>query len=282
MENLSEEIMMKLVNKIKKKKELRGVAYAIVSDKINSFLSKNPKILKQISESKNIEKSSAVKKCIKDVRSSLRRIAGSFEIDDKDREFLVEQNKISELLATHSSTKERLDYYAEIYDKILLIAGKPKSVLDIGCGLNPLSFPLKDVLYYACDINKDNLKLVEKYFQKNSIEGKTFFYDVAKIEKDLPRADVCFLFKILDIVELKGHKIAEKIIISIPCKHIVVSFATKTLSGKKMKRPRRIWFERMLGRLKLKWTNFEVENEMFYVVEKEQLLDCIKHVLDIF
>ena len=261
-----------LINKIKQKKELRGIADEVVEKTLYSFLAKNPKIEKKISESKNLENSSAVEECIKKVRAELRRVSGSFEIDNKDREILIEQNKISEILSTHSSTKERIEYYDLIYDKIFAITGTPDSVLDLGCGLNPLSFPLteqfKKTIYYASDINKDNLKLVKRYFEKNNIRGRTFFYDLTKIAQDLPKAKVCFLFKVLDIIETKGHKLAEKIINLLRCKYIVVSFATKTLSGKKMEHFERGWIERMLNRLNLKWTKFEVENELFYVVEK--------------
>ena len=261
-----------LIQKIKQKKELRGLAEEVIERVLNSFLQKNPKLEQEITASKKLEKSSAVETCVKNVRALLRRVSGSFEIDNKDRENLIAQNKIQEVLATHSSTKERLEYYDEIYNKIFAITGKPKTVLDLGCGLNPLSFPDRNSLYYACDINKDNLKLVEKYFQKNNIKGKIFFCDLTKIDNSFPKADVCFLFKVLDIIESKGHKTAEKIITSLSCKYVVVSFATKTLSGRKMNHPERIWFERMLGRLNLKWTKFEVENEMFYVVEKHSYL----------
>lgn len=259
-----------LVKKIKLKKELQGIADEVVEKVLSSFLQRNPKLERKISESKNLEKSSAVEECIKNIRALLRRASGSFEIDNKDRENLIEQNKIQEVLATHSSTKERYEFYNEIYDKIFAIAGKPNTVLDLGCGLNPLSFPNKETIYYACDINKDNLKLVKKYFEKNKIRGKVFLCDLTQ-SLNLPKTDVCFLFKVLDIIETKGHKLAEKIITQLSCKYVVVSFATKTLSGKKMNNPKRIWFEKMLGRLNLKWNKFEVENEMFYIVEKEQI-----------
>ncbi len=257
-----------LINKIKQKRELSGIADEVVERVLNSFLQKNPKLEQEIIASKKLEKSSAVETCVKNVRALLRRVSGSFEIDNKDRENLISQNKIQEVLATHSSTKERLEYYDEIYNKIFAITRKPNTVLDLGCGLNPLSFPSKDIIYYACDINKENLKLVEKYFQNNNIKGKVFFCDLTKSDNSFPKTDVCFLFKVLDIIESKGHKMAERIITQLSCKYIVVSFATKTLSGRKMNKPRRIWFEKMLGRLNLKWNSFEVENEMFYVAER--------------
>ena len=39
------------------------------------------------------------------------------------------------------STKERIDYYPKIYSEIFRIAGKPGIIADLGCGVNPFSFP---------------------------------------------------------------------------------------------------------------------------------------------
>ena len=46
----------------------------------------------------------------------------------------------SDIMATHVSTRERLPFVAEFYEAIFSVTGKPKALLDIACGLNPLSF----------------------------------------------------------------------------------------------------------------------------------------------
>ncbi|MEK6952006.1 MAG: hypothetical protein AABX29_03250, partial [Nanoarchaeota archaeon] len=47
---------------------------------------------------------------------------------------------------------------------------------------------------------------------------------------------------------------------------IVASFATKTLTKKSMKLPRRTGFEKMLLRNNLKFKSFSTNNEVFYVI----------------
>ena len=175
----------------------------------------------------------------------------------------------------HSSTKERLLFYSELYKKIFKIAGKPKSILDLGCGINPLSFVfmnLEKVNYHAYDINKDEIKLIDSFFKilnkKNKeIKAIAQVKDITKLK--FPKTDIAFLFKITDILDKgKGHKKTEEIIKKIPAKHIIISFPTLTMSGKKMTAPRRKWMEWMCKRLRYEYQILEYSNELFYVIEK--------------
>ena len=61
---------------------------------------------------------------------------------------------------------------------------------------------------------------------------------------------------------------SEKLIENLNSRFIVVSFSTKTLSGKKMNFPERNWFGRMLMRLGKKFKKINFENEVFYVITK--------------
>ena len=78
--------------------------------------------------------------------------------------------------------------------------------------------------------------------------------------------DVCFMFKFLDPIEDKGHKLSEEIIKLIKARYIVISFSTKTVSGKKMNHPYRGWIEKMLERIKKDFEKISLENEVFYII----------------
>lgn len=194
----------------------------------------------------NLKKKSGRKKVIKNVRAILHKLIGQY----KTKKY-------------HKSILER--DYSGLYEKIFSITGEVKSILDIGCGLNPLT--LKNYQYYAYDIDKDVLSKVKKHFKKNNIKSevkeKNFFVDFK-----YPKADVCFLFKVLRLIDFKGHKNAEKILKSLDVKWIVASFATKTISGRRMNYPRVGWFEILLKRLKWKYEKFYWQNESFYVIGK--------------
>lgn len=227
-----------LVKAVKQKKELKNIDDSFVKEELLKYLKQNPKIKINVNK-----RSKEFKTIVKGVRAVLRKVTGAFSI---------------------KSTEDR--NYKNLYEKIFEITGKPQKILDLGCGLNPLSFEDKDVYYIACDINKENCEIIKKYLDKIGIKNKVICADLLKIKED---AEVCFLFRVLDALDRsKGHKISENLIKSLNCKYIVVSFSTKTLSGKEMNHPYRGWIERMLNRLGYKFEILKQESEIFYVIKK--------------
>ncbi len=262
-----------IIQEIKKSKKYAGIAEEIIGKEVESFIKSNPRY----QEFKD-------KFILKQIKEKLHKMYGSFQTYKKGKakkllEKLREEkdNKIvRELLTTNLSTKERLGNNGLIYSRIFEKVGKVNSILDLGCGLNPVAFPYmeidKETRYYAYDINEEDLKTIEEFFDIYRINGRTGIIDLRdsqQIEK-LPPADLCFMFKVLDPLEKneKGHKLAEDIIkkLSKKCNFIVVSFATATLSGRKMSHPHRGWIERMLERLGMKFERFESKNEIFYII----------------
>ncbi len=259
MANQSEK--QELVNAIKQKKELSGLADKLVTDILENYLKKHKITIQNIS-------SRDKKIIIKEVRLQLRNLAGRFQKSIKKRIDLLEKNKIEELLKTHSSTLERINFYPEL--KSLIEKLNIKSILDIGCGLNPIALASQDIEYYASDINEEDLKLIELFFRKNNIKGKVFFYDISSLSNNLPKADLCILFKILDIIEKRPHQLTKKILEKIDCNYFLISFATRTLSGKPMKFKRRKWLEFLLKNIRYQYKIISSNNEIFYLIQKQK------------
>ena len=260
-------MLNELIKAIKSKKELENLDMKFVKVELNAYFLRNPKeklALKDLNP-----KSKIYKKIIKEVRAKLRRSYGLFR---KDK---IDFNKdYQELLNTHSSTKERLKLYPTLYRRIFKITEEPKTILDLGCGINPLSFHymnLKNVSYFAYDLSEEEVKLLNKFFNEKKIEGKAQILNLLETNKikKLPPADLAFLFKMTDVLDKgKGHKTSEEIIKTIPSKNIVVSFPTLTISGKPMNHPRRGWIEMMCKRLNYEFKVLAFENEIFYVIKK--------------
>ncbi|MEK6928920.1 MAG: hypothetical protein AABW65_03115 [Nanoarchaeota archaeon] len=244
------------LNKIKSKKELSGISDFIILSSLEKYFKKN-----KISKKKLSSKDS--KLIVKEIRSDLRKLLGRFEKDSSKRKTLLETNKIDDILNTHISTKERKEDYPLIISLIKEL--NPNSILDIGCGLNPLALASSKIVYYALDINKDEIDLINNFFKRNNIKGKAFFHDLRNYDSKLPEVDLCLLLKVLDIIEEKGHKLAEKIIKNLKCKCIIISFSVKTLSGKPMNHPQRGWIERLLNRLGYSFNLIKTKNEIFYI-----------------
>ncbi len=260
--------MIELIRAIKKKKELSQISESFVRKELQQYLSQNPKL--KYSEQLN-PRSASYKKIVKEVRARLRRVYGLFR-----EELNTKSNSAEEILQLHTSTRERLSFYSELYQKLFQIANKPLAIIDLGCGVNPFSIPLmklKQLDYYAYDLSKDEIKRLNLFFkqihQKNPFfNGKAKVLDIFNLKSIRP-ADICFLFKMTDILDWgKGHKVTEEIIKKIPARFVVVSFPTKTMSGKRMNFPRRKWIELMCQRLKYEFQIIKFSNELFYVIRK--------------
>ena len=259
-----------------------------------SFLNKNKfkkeRMLIRNLDYRKLVKNAAYKRFLKIVKRVLHATYGVFQVKDAEkREAILNlmkkakdedtfKNEHYEMLHTHSSSRERMEYYPEVYRKIFSICGKPNRVIDIGCGMNPFSLifiGFNNFDYVCFEFVSKDIELVNEYFKyfgkKIGINGRAEFYNAFK--NDYPEtaiSDVCFFFKMVDVIEYgsKRHRRTEAFIKGINSKFIVVSFATKTVSAKIMNNPRRKWFEVMLNRLGHPYDYFEIDNECFYVVKK--------------
>jgi len=251
-----------ITSRIKQKKELQNISNSLILGILLDKIKKNKINISLLAKND-------IKVLIKEVRAELRKFVGQFQISPKKKAAFLNENNFSEILKVHSSTKERINFYPQIID--LLNKLKIKSILDLGCGINPIAIASKSLFYNASDINNSDLDVVKAFFAKNNIDGKVFVHDLRADNSSLPKADMCLLFKVLDTIEKRGHKIAESLILNLKCRYILASFSTRKLSGKKMNFPRRLWLERMLAFHNLKYKSFESENELFYLIEKSTI-----------
>jgi len=261
--------MNEILKKIKRKKELSDISNGIVEDVLNNYLRKNnilmPKTEKEI------------KLVVKEVRAELRKYVGRFQVkfSFKKRLDLLKKKDFEKLLRTHSSTRERID--SDSYKFLLSYLNNlsPNSILDLACGINPLFLAPKfpKAKYYASDIKEDELKLLKEFFKTKKIKSSVFVADIRR-EKIFPKTDVCLILKVLDIIEKKGHKLAKSILENLNCKNLVISFATKTISGKDMRFKKRKWLESILEELNYEFRIAQSKNEIFYFCKLNSSGNC--------
>ena len=287
---IKESTIRTLTAEIRTKKELQHLNEEFVREHIQQYLERHPKAAALLVQKHSV-RSAQYKKIIKEVRASLRKVYGLFRTQEQElkRKELVEQMLSSpaqlqtiskSILNTHSSTRERLPFYEKLYAAIFKITGKPATILDLGCGINPFSIPLMNLAklnYYAYDLSEDEIETLNQFFkylhtQNSSFTGIAGILDVQHWVKlpDLGKVDVCFLFKMTDVLDRsKGHKVTELVIQNVPARYVVLSFPTKTMSGKKMNVPQRNWVEWMCKRLGYSFKVLEFATEIFYVVKKK-------------
>ncbi len=297
---IPEPVISELLDDICRKKELQSISRDFVRDTLYSFLQQHPSCVDFLKDRKEPQRrSEKYHAAIKAVRKELRKVYGVFRVEEeaqRRRELFAQYQQhlsisgkssgknikdcLLQILATHSSTRERLPWYPQLYRKLFSLTGKPLSIIDLGCGINPFSFPLMGLrrcTYYALDISGEEITLLQQFFdalhaKNQAFHGSAEILDLAHWGKlaHFKKADVCFLFKMTDVLDRgKGHKATEAVIKTVPARWAIVSFPTRTMSGVAMNVPRRSWFEWLCRRLGYKYRSVLFENEIFYVVEKD-------------
>ncbi|MBW2997951.1 hypothetical protein KY321_00290 [Candidatus Woesearchaeota archaeon] len=246
---LKKEQLSNLIKSVKTGK-YKEIGEEIIKKEILKELKNNPSLIEKLDKKKHLVN------FVKNIKKNLYRGVAIFNEKDVEEHFSIQDR----------------DY--KYFSKIISSIKKKDKIVDLGCGLNPLKYKelkLKSE-YVAYEINEEYVNQINKFFKENKIKGKAHCKDVLQIKR-FPKADVYLLLKLLESVEQKkGHKLSEEIIVNIPAKTLIVSFPTKTISGKPMNVPVRRWMNLMLERLKYSYEIKQEENEIFYIVKKINIL----------
>ncbi len=146
------------------------------------------------------------------------------------------EQSLLNILKIHSSTSERIDSYAEIFDEVFKRVGRIDSILDIGCGFDPLFFLIYKMHdfrnYTSIDIDIDEIEFLNRVFELYGEKRMSAVVgDVFKLENN--SADLIFMFKLLPVIEQQSRGSSKKILDSLDFKYCVVTFPTRSIGGKK-------------------------------------------------
>jgi 16S rRNA (guanine(1405)-N(7))-methyltransferase len=179
------------------------------------------------------------------------------------------------IMESHTSTTERILFMEQFYNDLFERIEKPKKILDLACGLHPFAVLWmdldQDVEYYAYDIDTRLIALINTFF--GYLHGN-YKAECSDILVSIPEkeADVVFLLKTLPCFEQQEKGISEKIITSLKAKHIVISFPSKSLTGKAkgMENYYHSFALELINRLNLEYFKLEYPNEIFYVLNNKK------------
>lgn len=149
--------------------------------------------------------------------------------ENTDRDFYLQ------VIKRHCSTTERFEFLEEFFDDILSQCENADSIIDIGCGFNPIAyicFAKKHVKnYFAFDIVGECIDFLNLCFKDLK---KDYVAEVLDASQDIPKnkVDIVFLFKILPLLEQQKQGKAKEVVNAIDAKKFVITYPTKTLGGK--------------------------------------------------
>jgi 16S rRNA (guanine(1405)-N(7))-methyltransferase len=138
------------------------------------------------------------------------------------------------ILAEHPSTRERLEVIDAFYESIFAVTGKPKVLLDLACGLNPLTFPWMDLplslRYYAYDIHQPRIELLNAYFELQGLDPLAYEQDVI-FHPPEEHGDVALILKELPRIDRNYQGAGLELLRSLQVNFVVVSFPVVSLHG---------------------------------------------------
>jgi 16S rRNA (guanine(1405)-N(7))-methyltransferase len=148
-----------------------------------------------------------------------------------------------EILGQHSSTRERLPILERFYPAVFQVTGRPTSLLDLGCGLNPFALPWMGLSgqpssgavagprYLALDIDADRIRFLNRYLALAGLAPLARCQDVLVHPPD-DRVDVALLLKMSPSLERQEPGATLRLLEHLNAPVVVVSFAVKSLGGR--------------------------------------------------
>lgn len=178
-----------------------------------------------------------------------------------------------QMMRLHASTSERLAVLTTFYQTTLASINPVRSVLDVACGLNPLSIPwmpLTDSFYYfASDVVTPLVHFLWHYFELFGITGNASILDLSYSIPSQP-VQLALLMKTLPLMEQIERGLAQKILDNLNAEHILVTYPLRSLGGRKkgMEGTYRSQFDQLVGNRSWKIQEFSFPNEVAFLVTK--------------
>lgn len=188
-----------------------------------------------------------------------------------------DQNEIQrvcvQIMSAHVSTRERLPLLDEFYERIFALTGRPSSIIDVACGLHPLSFPWMRVPlstgFFAFDLNERRVELLSHYFSMQRLTGEAKAQDVL-INVPEQEADLALIFKEVPRFERRQYGSSLALFDALRVRYLAVSVPTRSLEGRHslIKTYKNLFYRIVKGR---PWAVQEIQftNELLFVVDKQ-------------
>jgi 16S rRNA (guanine(1405)-N(7))-methyltransferase len=175
-------------------------------------------------------------------------------------------------IVRHASTAERLPELEQVYTELFELAGAPDTVLDLACGLNPLTVPWMPgggpQRYRAFDIDCTAIDLLDRVLQRIRPDCRARCADILAAPPDEP-ADLALLLKAVPCLEQQETGISARLIRSLNARHVAVSFPLRSIGGraKGMERTYTAMAEELIARLGVEARRLRRADELFYVLD---------------
>ena len=176
------------------------------------------------------------------------------------------------ILGLHSSTRERLPLLPAFFADIFRLTGRPTSIFDVACGLNPFAWPWMGLdascAYFAFDIDLQLQGVLERLLTRLGVEHQVGVVDVLT-PFEAPHADVALLLKTIPCLEQQRAGAGLEVLDRLHARWRVVSYPTQSLGGrgKGMAHTYRMQFAAMLEQRPWTFSELDFPGELVFVID---------------
>jgi 16S rRNA (guanine(1405)-N(7))-methyltransferase len=186
---------------------------------------------------------------------------------------------LRQIMALHSSTRERLPILDQFYTTILANLPPIHSLHDLACGLNPLARPwlplpatactepAEVAVYHASDIYADMVEFLNRVMAHLGWPGQATVRDLLTDPPTEP-VDLALLLKAVPCLDQLDKEVVPRLLDSLPASYWLISFPVHSLGGRSkgmVETYEGRFVELMNGR---SWTyqRFQFETELAFLV----------------
>ncbi|HEX6972451.1 MAG TPA: 16S rRNA methyltransferase [Limnochordia bacterium] len=197
-----------------------------------------------------LDRDRRLKEAIKATKNHLHRIGGAYLSGRPAYSAWIEQlseagppateafkAKCRTILAQHASTRERLPLLERFYTVLFAPSAPVRSIIDIGCGFNPLSAPWMPLApgatYHAFDMYHDLAEFLNRFFRLVSLRGQAHACDVIRACPP-HRVDAALLLKCIPCFEQSEPGSGTLLLDRIDADYLFVSFPRQRLGGRRL------------------------------------------------
>jgi len=229
------------------------------------------------------------KEAVKATKGKLHQVAAAYMPSKVDYAAWLEQIEAAvaagqdlrpvcaDILHHHASTRERLPLLDTFYATLLHDLPPVHSILDLACGLNPLTLPwlrasgalADDATYQAVDVYVDLAEFLGEFFRLAQIDGATHATDILHDPPTQP-VDLALLLKAIPCLEQIESDAGPRLLNVIQAQVILVSFPVHSLGGrnKGMATTYAAHFQEMVAAQSWRVESYEFDTELVYRIQK--------------
>jgi len=178
-----------------------------------------------------------------------------------------------QMMRLHASTRERLPILEQFWDACLAGLPPPRSIVDVGCGLNPLAIPWMPLptgtAYHAVDVYEDLMAFLSAFLPLAGVSGRVEATDVLA-RPPAERYHLALALKLVPCAEQLDRGSAIRLLEALNARHVLVSYPVHSLGrctrGMPETYERQFWT--MVAGQDWDIRRLEFATEMVFVVDK--------------